>query len=463
MGPRYSVRGQFSIRLRRALALAMGTCAASAACDPGVFSRERAGGSTDTSQEAGSSAQPDSGAGQQTLPNAGRYAASNSGGESAPQGGKSTLQAGRPGPAAGKAGSAGGQPAPDGGVDAGPDSSMPPTVECAHARDPHAVTVTYAEAGAIAVPSWVSERSGAAATRVGDKAFAVFNTREGLVMAAWGRREGLLAAPAHYDDGKNFVPLFDADATPAEYTVGAASALEDKDSALVFFTALKGFYSVGTGIARVPVDAVRAQILRPASALSSGDDADAGAGHAPWEPPFTTGALAVRDGATDFVYLYGCGANPNAPDEANGQAHESPCRLARIPRADLVRAERFRYWDGRSFQADVARALPVVDHVGAPLSVSYNRYLGRYLALGSQVTSRVVLLSAERPEGPWEALGEASTLPSTGGFGTSFAAIELPALRSACDDVLYISYVRTPRVDSGGSTFITQLARIELH
>jgi len=277
-------------------------------------------------------------------------------------------------------------------------------------------------------------------------------------MASWAQPAELWASPPSYAERGPFVPLFDADAVTIGFAANVASALDDGDGALLFFTAAKGFLVRGMGIARVRADMLRAETWRPAAPWT-GPDSDAGANA--WQPNFISGAVRVREDGVDYVYLYGCGAKPDEPEESAGGAHESPCRLARVPRRELPSLDGARVWSGTAWVSDLSAAAVVLDHVTAVLSVSYNHYLQKYLALHSAPIDSIQLRWADRPQGPWHALGTATTLPSSGGFGTSFGAVEHPALRSDCEDVLYLSYTRTPRADAGVS-YVTHFMRVEL-
>jgi hypothetical protein len=84
----------------------------------------------------------------------------------------------------------------------------------------------------------------------------------------------------------------------------------------------------------------------------------------------------------------------------------------------------------------------VLTGVPGGLTVSFNRYLKKFLAVHSGLSDNVMLRSADRPEGPWRTLGSFGTLPSDGFLGVSFGATEHVALRDACHDVIYITYGR---------------------
>jgi hypothetical protein len=302
----------------------------------------------------------------------------------------------------------------------------------------------------------------AASASVRDRVLLAFAVPGTAGMSAWGTAQGLLSSPPRVDEQGPFVPLFDASAVPAEREVSLGSAVPDGDSALVYFAATLGFTVETAGIARLPRNGNRAEVLRAAGALFP---APSGTDPAPWRPVFVHGALVITEGDIDYVYVYGCQRNPNKPDEADDAVHASPCRLARAPRKDAATGESYRYWSGTAWSADVAQAAVVLDHATG-LSVSYNAYLAKYLAVNSGSVNTVVLRWADRPEGPWNALGTLNTITATGGWGGTFGAMEVPSLRDACQQVTYVSYASTqlaPTVsDPQAFDFSSRFVRVEL-
>jgi hypothetical protein len=143
--------------------------------------------------------------------------------------------------------------------------------------------------------------------------------------------------------------------------------------------------------------------------------------------------------AVDGCYLYACFPNPNVPEELNGGSLASPCRVARVPVRDVAEGTRYHYWNGVDWVADPLQASVVISGLGG-LTVSFNRYLGKFLAVHTSTPNGIVLRWADRPEGTWHMLGRFDTLPGKGIFGTSYQAVEHPALRDACERSLYVTY-----------------------
>src|SRR5699024_10891705 len=92
---------------------------------------------------------------------------------------------------------------------------------------------------------------------------------------------------------------------------------------------------------------------------------------------FQMGAF-VRDHTEDpddpgsYVYLFG---TPSGRD--------GPARLSRVRQQDIADVSAYRYWDGDGWTADPAAAAVVLDGRVGELSVDYNAYLDRYIAMYS--------------------------------------------------------------------------------
>lgn len=441
-------------------AVAIGCGLAAIGCNPGAFDEL-----ANRAEDAGAEREPDAalGSGGRGGSDDDRDAAADGGGEMPPAGKSGS------GGAAGAAGTTagvGGVAAGSGGVMAGAGGTggMPPgPAPCTHPTDLAQVTLSTSEVGELAIPSWVDQRTLAASAPVRDRVLLVFSVPNGTGMSAWGTSQGLLASPPRLDEQGPLVSLFDATAVPANRLVSIGSAVPDGDSALVYFLSTTAYLSVdGEGIARLPRNGNRAEVLRAAGALFP---PASGTAPASWRPIFGTGAVVVTEGDVDYVYVYGCQPNPNNPDELPNGAHTSPCRIARVPRNDAATGESYRYWNGTTWSADVSQAAVVLDHASTGLSVSYNAYLAKYLAVHSDLNS-VVVRWADHPEGPWNMLGRFDTIMATGAFGSTFGAIEVPALRDACQRVTYVSYGSTQTAPTASDPmavdFASRFVRVEL-
>ncbi len=134
----------------------------------------------------------------------------------------------------------------------------------------------------------------------------------------------------------------------------------------------------------------------------------------------------------DQLYLYG------------GLPGTQSYGVARAPLANLGDRSAYRFWNGSAWVEDSGATAAVLGGIPGGVTVSYNPYLGAYLAVHSRLlSSDVVLRTAPRPEGPWSDPVRAYTgLPpgSTGDFALDYAGAEHPELRSADGRTIVTSY-----------------------
>jgi hypothetical protein len=179
--------------------------------------------------------------------------------------------------------------------------------------------------------------------------------------------------------------------TGGTYHLQVGAVLWDRDRALVFYTksqkdaqARFGERRVGTSLALWPrADAPAARpLFRPGSdepTLLFGAD----------EPPWGSAALAIGD----WLYVYGC--------EQAARNLDVPCRLARVPLDRVLDRAEWRFYTGSSWTADWRAAKPVVN-TNAQMSVTWNDYLRKYVAVYTRLLSSLLgIRTADRPEGPW--------------------------------------------------------------
>jgi hypothetical protein len=108
----------------------------------------------------------------------------------------------------------------------------------------------------------------------------------------------------------------------------------------------------------------------------------------------------------------------------------------------------------------------VLDHVTSGLSVEYNAYLDKYLAVHSGSDDTLVLKWATAPQGPFETLGHVDTVKGTGTFllTVSFGGREIVGLRQNCDRTLFITY-SVPSQDKADTNLVhfeTHVMRVDL-
>jgi hypothetical protein len=189
-------------------------------------------------------------------------------------------------------------------------------------------------------------------------------------------------------------------------------------SGLVFYLKLTvnpgvlNYQNAGVGVARIAAGTTTA--VRDAALLFP----------AP-EPAFDD--AAVLDGA---VYAYGLIAGTQN------------VAVATAPLAQAATRSAYRFWSGSSWSTDVRAASALFGGVSGAVTVSYNAYLRRYLAVSSEVLSgRVLMRVADRPEGPWEAPVAAFSGQAAAGT-ISYAGREHPELAQDGGRRVFVSYYR---------------------
>lgn len=103
---------------------------------------------------------------------------------------------------------------------------------------------------------------------------------------------------------------------------------------------------------------------------------------------FQMPALLYADG---WLYLVGTMTN-----------RKGPAYLARVLPKDALDPANFRYWDGKTFQPDERKSVPIFDGRVGELSVMFHRKSRRFLAsYVDNGTGRMILRDAATLTGPW--------------------------------------------------------------
>ncbi len=146
------------------------------------------------------------------------------------------------------------------------------------------------------------------------------------------------------------------------------------------------------------------------------------------EPSFGSGAVRVGG----FVFVHACGPM---------EGLLFGCRVARVPARDIHVRSAYRFWDGSRWTADVRAAVFTLRGPSGGLSVSWNQWLGRYLAVYNQgLTNRFMCRTAPRPQGPWSRPVLAFTGRATPPGTVNYAAFEHPELARGGGRTVTISY-----------------------
>lgn len=143
------------------------------------------------------------------------------------------------------------------------------------------------------------------------------------------------------------------------------------------------------------------------------------------EPLFSFAAYR----GSEYLSVYACGDS------------DFKCQVARAPIAKIDQHDAYEVWTGSAWSRDLTKGATVIEGPWLDFSVSYNAYLGKYVALYSKwLVDFVVIKTAPAPEGPWQ---EAATLPMPKPpvWSASYAR-EQPSLtaESRCSRRLFITH-----------------------
>ena len=186
-----------------------------------------------------------------------------------------------------------------------------------------------------------------------------------------------------------------------------------------------GFEIIGTGLAKGDTETWRFERL-----LHGGE-----AMWWPYPQPQFSAAILPADG---WLYCYGVTGHESGVQQAY---------LARVRPEDIEDRDRYEYLVGPepTWGPDVSDAVPLFDGPPNELSVSYNAYLGGYLAVHSFGTEgRQVGRTAPTPWGPWSApttLWTVEAAPDKKYPVAAYAGKEHPSLAEDGGRVIYLTYI----------------------
>ena len=316
--------------------------------------------------------------------------------------------------------------------------------------------------GAFPAPPTVVGRDGTTSALVGNQLVWTFGdtflskqtpddkTNVRSATAGWSAPDAALAITDAVDDGG--VPLQFIPYTQAELTKNTADPLNgfalwpgavipvDANDAVVLFQHIlrqggSGFTADAIGTATITSGATQA--VRAAAFLFQSPD-----------PLFGNGGVTTDSGN---AYFFDC-------EQAGFGFH---CKVGRVPIASVTNRSAFAFWNGTAYVSDVTQAAWFIDGVGAGLTITWNVWLGRWLAVYSKVLSDdVALRAADRIEGPWTdpevVIAGASFVQ--GDAGTNYLAREHPELQAQAGREIVVGYAH-PLANFGGAC---RLARVTL-
>jgi len=304
------------------------------------------------------------------------------------------------------------------------------------------------DVGRVRFPPEVLRRKGGLSAEIGDRSVWVFQdtlafgrggTSPTRIDSSWGAVEAAASAGPPTVTG----PVYAGTGAPAEliprtaaekgehWIIEPEAVVWDKarNRALVFYAKRREEgrenRRVGSSIAvwsRLDAPAER-PLLRPgAEDPTLLFDAD--------EPSWGSGALVVGD----WLYVYAC--------EQRNRRLEVSCLLARVPLDRALDRSGWRFYAGGSWSADWRGATSVIG--GAPLmSVAWNGYLGKYVAVNVRIISSLISVrTADRPEGPWSEEIIIEGVPPAVGYPWIASGVGHPELAREGGRVELLTYAR---------------------
>jgi hypothetical protein len=148
------------------------------------------------------------------------------------------------------------------------------------------------------------------------------------------------------------------------------------------------------------------------------------------ETPYGSAALTVAG----MLYVYGC---------ANS-GFTNTCKLGRVDPADVLDRTAWSYYAGAgAWSPRIGDAVTVLNGNDI-LSISWNAYLNRYVAVYSPPLSLDVMMrTSPAPQGPWSREIRAFTAMPPSGGGTVYDAQAHPEYDVDGGRVMYVTYSRT--------------------
>lgn len=159
-------------------------------------------------------------------------------------------------------------------------------------------------------------------------------------------------------------------------------------------------------------------------------------------PMFGCAVFAGADEDDEHLYLVG------VPE----RDPTKPGKLARVPRSRITELDAYEYFVGTSDRPrwrrrpDQASSVEGLGGFPNELSVSYNAYLGGYLAVHSVgIAERIALALAPAPWGPYRLIAEVGAPHRALESAFCYAAKEHPELAEDGGRVIYVTYVDSQR------------------
>ena len=224
---------------------------------------------------------------------------------------------------------------------------------------------------------------------------------------------------------------------------------EKRNRALVFYKkervrpgeGLAGFKTVGTSVA-----VWKSPHKRPIRPLVRPESSDPTILFPRPAPVFGSGALVVGED----LYAYAC----------HSKNFKSLCRVGRVPLERALERGAWRFYAGSNIWSSDWRDAHIVMDAAPPLTVHWNDYLHKYLAIYVNTFQGTVSIRvSDRPEGPWSQNEQILEVLPAGNKSRFFSGIGHPEFSREGGRVEYLTYYRPMGVFEGQTRLVEVVFR----
>jgi hypothetical protein len=140
----------------------------------------------------------------------------------------------------------------------------------------------------------------------------------------------------------------------------------------------------------------------------------------------------IKDG---YIYIYGV--------EFKKKENNRYLLLARVNEDNLLNFDDWEFYSEGMWEKDFRKADRLCDHFGAEFSVSFHPFLNKYITVYTELgmSDKIMLRTADNPEGPWGGQTEIYRAPETGWSKNYFCYAGRSHIELSGSKDLLVSYV----------------------
>lgn len=136
-----------------------------------------------------------------------------------------------------------------------------------------------------------------------------------------------------------------------------------------------------------------------------------------------------------YIYVYGV--------EFRRKENERYMLLCRVPEEQFLNFDNWEFFSKDQWVKDFRKAARLCNHFGAEYSVSFHPFLNKFITVYTELglSEKIMLRTADNPEGPWSEQIEIYKAPETGWSKTYFCYAGRAHIELSGPKDLLISYV----------------------